>query len=89
MPPSLRVGPDGRVLVQPVTGWAVAASEATRVVFLALEYLDHPEQLETGERGQLQATLSPQQAMEIAATLIQAVGKLLEPPSEPPEAQIQ
>jgi len=70
MPPSLLVGPDGNVLVQPVTGWAVAASEATGVVFLALEYVDHPEQLETGQPGQLQSPLSTQQAMEIAATLI-------------------
>ena len=68
MRPSLRVGPDGNVLVQPVTGWAVAASEATGVVFLALEYMDHPEQLETGEQGQLQATLSPQQEVRFGDT---------------------
>jgi hypothetical protein len=42
MPPSLRVGPDGNVIVQPVTGWAAAASEADGVVFLALEYMDRP-----------------------------------------------
>lgn len=79
MPPSLRVGPDGNILVPPVTRWTVAATQATEFVFLALECLDHPGQLETRERGQLQATLSPKQAMEIAATLIQAAGKLQEP----------
>lgn len=88
MPLSLRVGPD-EVLVQPVTGWEVAASEATGVVFLALEYMDHPGQPKSGERGQLQATLSPQQAMEIAANLIRAAGKLPEPPARPPERPVQ
>lgn len=78
-PPCLRVGPNGNLLVQSMPGWAVAASEQIGVVFLAMEYLDHPEQPDTGDRGQLQATLSPRQAMEIAATLIQGAGKLLEP----------
>lgn len=73
MPPSLRVGPDGNVVIQPVNG----------VVLLALEYMDHPEQLESGAREQLQATLSPQQAMEIALALTLALRKLAEPPEKP------
>jgi len=87
--PSLRVDPDGNLLVQPVIGWAVAAAEPTSVAFLVLEYLDHPEQLKTGDRWQLHATLSPRQAMEIAATLIQAAGTVLEPPSGLREARLQ
>jgi hypothetical protein len=38
-------------------------------------------QLETGARSQLQATLSPQQALEIAESLAKAAGKLLGPPA--------
>jgi hypothetical protein len=77
MPPSLRLDANDDVITQPVTGWGIAASQANRVVLLALEYLDNPAQLQTGERGQLQATLSPEQALEIAATLASAAGKLL------------
>jgi hypothetical protein len=87
MPPSLRLDSEGNVVIQPVTGWAVAASETNRVVFLGLEYLNHPAQLETGERGQLQGTLTPQQALEIAAALLQAAGKLLVPLESPETLQ--
>lgn len=87
MPPSLRHDSEGNVVIQPVTGWAVAASEGNGVVFLALEYLNHPAQLETGERGQLQGTRTPQQALEIAAALLQAAGKLLAPPQSPEDLQ--
>jgi hypothetical protein len=54
--PTLRFDPAGNVVVQPVTDWGIASSEANRVVFLALEFMEHPGQLETGERGQLQGT---------------------------------
>jgi hypothetical protein len=80
MPIRLLLDSEGNIVIQPVTGWAVTASDVNRVVFLALEYLDHPGQLQTGARGQLQGTLSPQQALEIAAALLQAAGKLLTPP---------
>jgi len=89
MPPTLRLDSAGNVIVQPVTGWSVASSEAGGVVFLALEYLDGPDQVRTGERGQLQGTLSPRQAVEIAAALIQAAGKLMGPPPEPPDGPVQ
>ena len=58
------------------------------MVVLALgEYLDQPAQLESGKRGQLQGTLSPQQALEIAAALLQATSKLLVPPQSPETLQ--
>jgi hypothetical protein len=88
MPLKFRLDSAGDVVVQPVTGWSVASSEAGRLVFLALEYLDGPEQLETGERGQLQGTLSPRRAMEIAAALMQAAGRLMELPSKPPGGRV-
>src|SRR4051794_38967085 len=52
MAPAPRRDPAGNVLIKPVTGWVVAASETNGVVFMALEYVDSPEQLETGQREQ-------------------------------------
>ena len=89
MPPKLRLDSAGNVITQPVTGWSVASSEAGGVVFMALEYLDGPDQLHTGERGQLQGTLSAVQALEIAAALIQAAGKLMGLPPEPADGPVQ
>jgi hypothetical protein len=61
----------------------VAPSQGNRAVILALEYLDHPAHPQTGKRGQLQGTLSPQQAWEMAAALLPVAGKLLVPPPSP------
>jgi hypothetical protein len=71
-----------------VTDWAVASSEKSLVVFLALEYVDNEAQLQAAQRSQLQATLSPAEALEIAEALTKAAGKLLGP-SLPPGKLLQ
>jgi hypothetical protein len=68
----------GNVITCPMTGWGIKPVAET-MILLAIEYVDSPEQLETGERKQLQAILHSHQALELAEELKKVVA-LLEPP---------
>ena len=58
----------GDVLTKPVTGWTTG-TVAGIAVLLAIQYVETPAELETGDSKQIQLTLTAQQSLELAKKL--------------------
>jgi hypothetical protein len=69
---------DGKIITKPVTGWTTAVV-AEIAVLLAIQYIDHPQEIETGGK-QIQFVLMPQQCLELAEKLTTLAKRVLEPP---------
>jgi hypothetical protein len=63
-------------MTQPVTGWGVRPV-AGLMVLLQIEYVQNPEQLESGQRLQLQGLIRADLALEMAEALKRAADALV------------
>ena len=68
---------EGNVITFPMTGWGITPVTAMESLILTIEYVETPEQLETGERNQLQTILSMPKALELAEELKKAAIAIL------------
>jgi hypothetical protein len=66
----------GNVMLKPVTGWTTGPV-AQIAVLLAIEYVETPEELETGGRKSIQFVLTPPQCLELAEVLARQAKRLL------------
>lgn len=73
---TLQTDASGNIVTYPVTGWELR-SVANMSIMVVIEYIESPEQLETGERKQLQTILSAPQALDFAETMKKAATVLL------------
>ncbi len=64
---ALQTDQDGNIIVSPVLGWASGPLPA-KAVFLAVQYAERPEEIETGGKS-IQFVLTPQQCLELAQRL--------------------
>ena len=75
--PALETDSNGDIITKPVTGW-ITAPIAEIAVLLAIQYVETPEELETGNSKQIQLVLMPQKCLELAEALTKAGKSLLE-----------
>jgi len=75
MSDELEVGPNGEVILHPVVGWTTAPI-AESAVLLRLLYVSAPDEFASGGRA-LQTVMTPQQALELAATLTKQANHIL------------
>jgi hypothetical protein len=68
---------DGNVIMCPMTGWGITPVTNMSSLILTVEYVETPEQLETGERNQLQTILTIPKAQELAEQLQKAANVML------------
>lgn len=67
----------GNVITCPMTGWGITPVTNTSSIILTIEYVETSEQLETGERKQLQTILTIAKAQELAEELKKAANIML------------
>lgn len=79
----LQTHPDGNIITCPITGWEMRTAGDTALL-VVIEYIDLPEQLETGERKQLQTIVTPHEALEFADSLQKYARLILTPKSGKP-----
>lgn len=72
----LQTYPDGNIVAYPMTGFELRTAGETALL-VVIEYVETPEQLESGERKTLQTTVLPQQALDFAETLKRSATLLL------------
>ena len=70
---------EGGVITHPVTGWGTKPLDGM-MVLLAIQYVETPEQLENGERLQIQGLLNADKALELAEALKRAATIAINPP---------
>ena len=70
---------NGDVILQPLVDFGVAPVAGVSVL-VALDLVNSPEELETGQRRRVQLVMPPQVALELAETLTKVAKGLLEPP---------
>jgi hypothetical protein len=63
----LELDEHGNIKTMPVTGWTTAVL-AEIAVLLKIQYVERPQEIETGGKS-LQLVLMPQQCLELAAQL--------------------
>jgi ssRNA-specific RNase YbeY (16S rRNA maturation enzyme) len=68
---------EGNVITFPMTGWGISPVTAMGSLILTIEYVEAPEQFETGERNQLQTILTISKAQELAEELKRAASAIL------------
>jgi hypothetical protein len=68
----------GNVIAYPVTDWELR-NIANMSLLAVIQYVEFPDQLESGERKQLQALMNPAQALELAEALKVGATLLLTP----------
>jgi len=76
----LKTDEDGNAIMYPLTGWELRPV-ADIELMIAIEYVETPEHLQTGERRRLQVILYPEQAAKLAEDLRRSVTALLSPKS--------
>ena len=77
---------EGNVIMKPVTGWLI--THAGEVAVLAgIEYVESPQELETGDKHQIPLVLLPQQCLDLAAALTTAAQRLLNDSVDPSKLQ--
>jgi hypothetical protein len=69
---------EGNIITLPMTGWGIT-DVAGMSLILTIQYVETPEQLETGERKQMQTIVTVQKALELAEALRRAASGLLGP----------
>jgi hypothetical protein len=68
---------DGNIIVKPITGWTTTAVAGTSVL-LAVQYVETPAELETGDSSQIQLLLTAQRCLELADALKRLAQSLIE-----------
>lgn len=66
--PVLEIDSSGNVVTKPIVGWKVLTVAGISVL-VAIQYVDTPEELETGGSKQIQLALMPQQCIDLAEAL--------------------
>jgi hypothetical protein len=69
----------GNIITKPVVGYAAVPIEGMAVL-LGVRYVDSDEDLNSASSKQIQLTLTPQQALEIAGSMARQAKLLLESP---------
>jgi hypothetical protein len=67
----------GNLVVRPVTGWTIGTAFEMGVL-VAIQYVENPEQLKTGNGRSIQLVLTPNQAVELAEVLKRKAAIILE-----------
>lgn len=67
---------NGNVITKPVTGYDIGPVYKI-CVFLAVQYVDKPEELEAGPSKQIQFVLTPSQCLDLAAALKRNADRLM------------
>ena len=70
----------GNIITKPVVGYATVPLGGMALL-LGVRYVDSDEELNSGNSKQIQLTLTPQQALEIADSMTRQANLLLESPS--------
>lgn len=78
MTPQFELDENGEVVMKPVTGWKIAPV-AGIAVLLAIQYVETPAELETGDSKSIQLVLTPQKCLELAEVLTRVAKRILEP----------
>jgi hypothetical protein len=68
---------NGKVIVNPVTGWSVASVDAMAVL-CRVEYLAHEVEPAAAEHSNVQLLLTPEQAIELADVLVAQANRVLD-----------
>jgi len=75
---SIKTDGKGNALSSPVLGYTLFPLAKT-FFLLAMEYVESPEELDTGASKQIQFALTPEQALELAGALKIQATQMLEP----------
>ena len=75
--PDLETDSNGDIITKPVTGW-ITAPVAEIAVLLAIQYVETPLALETGDNKSIQLVLTPQQCLELSERLTKLAKSLIE-----------
>lgn len=67
---------EGNMILRPVTEW-ITGTVAGVAVLLGIRYSETPEDIDTGKS--VQFVLTPQQSLELAATLTKLAKRVLDP----------
>ena len=79
----LKKDENGNVVTNPVTGWTMISVEDMSLL-LAIQYVETPQELETGSTHQIQLLLMPQECLKLAEALTRNAKRLLEDQSGKP-----
>jgi hypothetical protein len=72
---------DGTILTRPVTDWATHSLYGSAIV-LAIEYVHSQQELEKGDRHQIQLVLTRQGCLDVAEALTKAANRVQDPHSD-------
>jgi hypothetical protein len=73
----LEIDQSGNVVTRPLTAWTMMPV-ADIAILLAIQYVETPVELETGDKHQIQLVLTPKQGLELAEKLTKLAKRLLQ-----------
>ena len=77
MEPELKKNRDGNLAAHPITGWTTGTVAGIGVL-LQIEYLESPQDIQTGHRQEILFGLTPQQSLHLAEVLTKLANKNLQ-----------